>query len=107
MTCTFHVLDVNLGWALRVRRAQIYGACTLTSWNLQFGEEDRTRTIKSYNLSQRRLVPVGRHKSPKARRVVFAQGEHDVGSLDLTYGEMARIGFMRCWSLGHELWQGK
>lgn len=44
---------MNLGYALRVRRAQIYGAYTLTSWNLQFGEEDRTRTIKSYNLSQR------------------------------------------------------
>jgi hypothetical protein len=57
--------------------AQIYGAWTLTLRNLQFGEEDKTCTIKSYNLSQEQLVQLGRYKSPKAGRASFAQGDPD------------------------------
>lgn len=84
--------------------AQIYGAWTLTLKNLQFGEEDKTCTTKSFNLIQEQLVPLGRYKSPKAGRTSFAQGDPDRCRKSGPYREEGwlAIHFMSCCSTGHE-----
>lgn len=49
----------------------------MTLRNLLFGEEDKTYTIKSYNLKSGTVNALGRYKSPKAGRASFAQGDLD------------------------------